>query len=154
YPAPLAAIEAVERGTATSLAEGLRIEAELFGALSVSPVSRALVSVFFATQEIKKDAGCPEGTAPREVRKLGVLGAGLMGAGIAAAGAEAGVAVRLRDTADGALGRGLRSAREIFEERRQRGSLSRLELERRMDRLAPTLDYSGFRRVDLVIEAV
>ncbi len=52
----------VEKGTATSLAEGLKIEARHFGELSVSDVSRALVSVFFATQEIKKDAGYPEGT--------------------------------------------------------------------------------------------
>jgi 3-hydroxyacyl-CoA dehydrogenase/enoyl-CoA hydratase/3-hydroxybutyryl-CoA epimerase len=154
YPAPLAAIDAVERGTATSLAEGLRIEAALFGGLAVSPVSRALVSVFFATQEIKKDAGYPEDVAARDVRKLGVLGAGLMGAGIAASAVETGVPVRLRDTTDEALGRGLRHAREVFEERRKRGSLTRLDVEKRMDRLSATTDYSGFKRVDLVIEAV
>lgn len=154
YPAPLAALEAVERGTAASLAEGLEMEARLFGELAVSPVSRALVSVFFATQEIKKDAGVPEGTEAREVRKLGVLGAGLMGGGIAAAAADAGVPVRLKDSDHAALGRGLRYARGMFEERRRRGSLSLRELEKRMSRLSPTLDYSGFRRADLVIEAV
>jgi 3-hydroxyacyl-CoA dehydrogenase/enoyl-CoA hydratase/3-hydroxybutyryl-CoA epimerase len=117
-------------------------------------VSRALVSVFFATQEIKKDAGYPEGTEAREVRKLGVLGAGLMGAGIAAAGAEAGVPVRVKDATPEALGRGLRYARGVYDERRQRGSLKALDVEKRLDRIAPTLDYTGFRRVDLVIEAV
>jgi 3-hydroxyacyl-CoA dehydrogenase/enoyl-CoA hydratase/3-hydroxybutyryl-CoA epimerase len=154
YPAPGSVIEAIERGTATNLAEGLKIEAELFGALSTTAVSRALVSVFFATQEIKKDAGYPEGTEAREVRKLGVLGSGLMGTGIAAAAAEAGVSVRLRDTSDEALLRGLRYAHGLFEERSRRGSLSRLEAQKRMDRLSPTTDYSGFRRCDLVIEAV
>src|SRR5262245_30693524 len=54
YPAPLKAIEVVRAGTATSMAEGLKIEARAFGELAVSDVSRALVSVFFATQEIKK----------------------------------------------------------------------------------------------------
>src|SRR5262249_26499668 len=125
-----------------------------FGNLSTSPASRALVSVFFARQDVKKDAGYPEGTVARDVKKLGVLGAGTMGAGIAAAGVEAGVPVRLRDTTDEALGRGLAHAREVFEERRQRGSLSRLEVEKRLDRLSPSRDYSGFRRADLVIEAV
>ena len=62
YPAPLAAIDVVKRGTATTLAEGLTLEARAFGELSVTDVSRALVSVFFATQEIKKDTGVPEGT--------------------------------------------------------------------------------------------
>src|SRR5207237_3993275 len=97
-PSPRAAIEVVQKGTATSMEEGLELEARRFGELAVSEVSRALVSVFFATQQIKKDAGYPEGTQARPVKKLAVVGAGLMGAGIAAAGAEAGVPVRLKDT--------------------------------------------------------
>ena len=154
YPAPLAAIDVVEKGTATSLEKGLELEAKAFGELSVSPVSRALVSVFFATQEIKKDAGYPEGTEARQVHKLGVVGAGLMGAGIAAAGAEAGLTVRMKDTTTDALARGLRYAREVFEERLERRSLSRYEFAARMNRISATQDYSGFKRADLVIEAV
>jgi 3-hydroxyacyl-CoA dehydrogenase/enoyl-CoA hydratase/3-hydroxybutyryl-CoA epimerase len=154
YPAPLEAIEAVRQGTATSLAEGLKIEALAFGRLSVSEVSRALVSVFFATQEIKKDAGYPEGTKGIGVLKLGVLGAGLMGAGIAGASAETGTPVRLKDTSLESLGRGLAYVRGLLEERQKRGSLSRLEVGRLMDRLSPSLDLRGFRRADLVIEAV
>jgi 3-hydroxyacyl-CoA dehydrogenase / enoyl-CoA hydratase / 3-hydroxybutyryl-CoA epimerase len=154
YPAPLRAIDVVQKGTATTLAEGLKLEAREFGTLAVSEVSRALVSVFFATQQIKKDAGYPDGTSAREVNKLGVLGAGLMGAGIAGAGAEAGALVRLRDTSHEALGRALRHQRELLDERRKRGSLTRLDLDKRMDRVSVTTDYSGFRRADLVIEAV
>jgi 3-hydroxyacyl-CoA dehydrogenase/enoyl-CoA hydratase/3-hydroxybutyryl-CoA epimerase len=154
YPAPPAAIDVVEKGTTLSLEEGLKLEAKKFGELSVSEVSRALVSIFFATQEIKKDAGYPEGTEAREVHKLGVVGAGLMGAGIAAGGAEAGVAVRMKDTKLDALGRGLRYVREVFDERLKRRSLTRYEFADRMNRLSASLDYSGFRRADLVIEAV
>ncbi len=154
YPAPLEAITVVEEGTATSLAEGLKLEAAAFGKLAVTDASRALVSVFFATQDIKKDAGYPAATVATPVAKLGVLGAGLMGAGIAGASAEAGVAVRVKDASHEALGRGLRHVRDLLDERRKRGSLSRLEVEKRMDRLSVTLDYSGFRRADLVIEAV
>jgi len=154
YPAPLAAIDAVQRGTATRLAEGLKIEARLFGELSVSEVSRNLVTVFFATQEIKKDAGYPEGTKAKDVRKLAVLGAGLMGSGIATVAIEAGADVRLKDANFEAVGRGLCHAREVFDERRRRGSLKPREVEQRMQRLSPTTDYTGFRRADLVIEAV
>jgi 3-hydroxyacyl-CoA dehydrogenase/enoyl-CoA hydratase/3-hydroxybutyryl-CoA epimerase len=154
YPAPVAAVDAVQRGTATTLAEGLKIEARLFGELSVSDVSRNLVSVFFASQEIKKDAGYPEGTRAREVSKLAVLGAGLMGSGIATVSLEAGALVRLKDANFEALGRGLRHAREVFDERRRRGSLKPREVEQRMQRLSVTTDYSGFRRAGLVIEAV
>jgi 3-hydroxyacyl-CoA dehydrogenase/enoyl-CoA hydratase/3-hydroxybutyryl-CoA epimerase len=154
YPAPFAAIDAIRRGTATSLAEGLKIEAEHFGRLSVSDVSRALVSVFFATQEIKKDTGYPPSTKPVVVNKLGVLGAGLMGAGIAGAAADAGVPVRIKDTALASLGRGLGYVRGLLDERRKRGSLTRLEVQKRIDALSPSLDYSGLKRADLVIEAV
>ncbi|HET8645947.1 MAG TPA: enoyl-CoA hydratase-related protein, partial [Vicinamibacteria bacterium] len=154
YPAPLKALEVVRTGTATSMAEGLKQEAKAFGELAVTDVSRALVSVFFATQEIKKDAGYPEGTTARDVEKLGVLGAGLMGAGIAGAAADTGARVRLRDTSEGALGRALRHARDLLEERRKRGSLPRLDLQKKMDLLSVSTDYSGFRRADLVIEAV
>jgi len=154
YPAPLEAIDVVRRGTATSLAEGLQLEAKAFGKLAVTDVSRALVSVFFATQEIKKDAGYPEGTPAREVTKLGVLGAGLMGAGIAGVAADVGVAVRMKDASDEALRKGLRYVREQLEERRKRGSLSGREVEQRMDRISASLDYTGFRRAELVIEAV
>jgi 3-hydroxyacyl-CoA dehydrogenase/enoyl-CoA hydratase/3-hydroxybutyryl-CoA epimerase len=154
YPAPFEAIEVVRRGTATTLAEGLKLEAEAFGRLAAGEVSRNLVSVFFATQEIKKDAGYPEGTPSVDVGKLGVLGAGLMGAGIAAAAAEAGVPVRLKDATADALGRGMRYARGLWDERLKRRSLTRLEVEKRLDRLSPTVDYRGFRRADLVIEAV
>ena len=154
YPAPLAAIDVVRRSTATSLEEGLKIEAEAFGRLSVSDVSRALVSVFFATQEIKKSAGFPPDTPMREVTKLGVLGAGLMGAGIAGAASNVGVPVRMKDADHEALGHGLRYVRDGLEERRRRRRLSRLEVAERLDRVSPTLDYSGFGRADLVIEAV
>jgi 3-hydroxyacyl-CoA dehydrogenase/enoyl-CoA hydratase/3-hydroxybutyryl-CoA epimerase len=154
YPAPLEAIDVVRRATATSLPRGLEIEAKAFGRLLVSEVSRALVSVFFATQEIKKDAGYPEGTTARPVAKLGVLGAGLMGAGIAGAASNVAVPVRMKDASNDALGRGLKSVRDIFEERRRRRSLTRLEVAERMDRISPTRDYTGFGRADLVIEAV
>jgi 3-hydroxyacyl-CoA dehydrogenase / enoyl-CoA hydratase / 3-hydroxybutyryl-CoA epimerase len=154
YPAPLEAISLVRRGTTTSLAEGLALEAKAFGQLVAGQVSRNLVSVFFATQEIKKDSGYPEGTPSREVTKLGVLGAGLMGAGIAGAAADAGIAVRMKDASHEALGRGLRYIRGIYDERRKRRSLSPLDVDHRMDRVSPTLDYSGFARAELVIEAV
>jgi 3-hydroxyacyl-CoA dehydrogenase/enoyl-CoA hydratase/3-hydroxybutyryl-CoA epimerase len=154
YPAPLRAIEAVEKATSRSLEEGLKVEAKHFGELAVSDVSRALVSVFFATQEIKKDAGYPEGTEAREVEKLGVVGGGLMGAGIAASAVEAGARVRLKDPSRDALGRALRHAREAFDERRRKGSLTALEVQRRMDRFSVTADDTGFGQADLVIEAV
>jgi 3-hydroxyacyl-CoA dehydrogenase/enoyl-CoA hydratase/3-hydroxybutyryl-CoA epimerase len=154
YPAPAKALDAIAQGVKLGQQSGLKVESRHFGELAVSEVSRALVSVFFATQEIKKDAGYPEGTAATTVDKLAVVGGGLMGAGIAASAAEAGAAVRLKDPAPAALGRALKHAHDGFEERRRRGSLDRRAVAQRMDRLSVTTEPTGFRQADLVIEAV
>src|SRR5205807_9766936 len=86
YPAPLAALEAVEHGMRHGLRAGLQREAQLFGGLAVSDVSRNLVRLFFATTALKKDSGV-SGSAtppkPAEVTRLGIIGSGFMGSGIA-----------------------------------------------------------------------
>ena len=152
YPAPLRAIEVVRDGTATTLAQGLEIEKKAFGELLVGDVSRALVNVFFGTQDIKKAVPLPE--PPPEVRKIAILGAGLMGAGIAGIAADSGMTARMKDRDDAAIGRGLAYARGVWEEKRKRGSLTSRDLEQKMDRVSGTTTYSGFRQADLVIEAV
>jgi 3-hydroxyacyl-CoA dehydrogenase/enoyl-CoA hydratase/3-hydroxybutyryl-CoA epimerase len=77
-----------------------------------------------------------------------------MGAGIAGAAANVGVRVRMKDETHEALGRGLRSIRDGLDERRRRRSLTGREVAQRMDLVSPTLETTGFRRADLVIEAV
>ncbi|HJR17591.1 MAG TPA: enoyl-CoA hydratase-related protein, partial [Gemmatimonadales bacterium] len=73
YPAPLAALEAVEVGLEQGIAAGLAEEHRAFGELAVGDVSRKLVQIFFATTALKKDDGVPSGTAvPRQIRRLGI----------------------------------------------------------------------------------
>ncbi len=152
YPAPLRAIEVIRDGTATSLAAGLDLEKQAFGELLVGEVSRALVNVFFATQDIKKAVPLPE--PPPEISKICILGAGLMGAGIAGIAADSGMRARMKDRDDASTSRGLGYVRGIWAERRKRGSLTAREVEQKMDRVSVTTDYSGFKQAELVIEAV
>src|SRR2546425_226336 len=79
YPAPLAALEAVEYGMRHGIAEGLKREAQLFGQLAVTDVSRKLVQIFFATNELKKDPGIPNAPPPVRVHRLRIIGSGFMG---------------------------------------------------------------------------
>src|SRR5207247_205668 len=114
YPAPLAALEVVAYGLRHGIAEGLKREAQLFGQLAVTDVSRKLVQIFFATTQLKKDFGVPNPPPPAPVRRLGVVGAGFMGAGIAGtAVAQAAVDVRLKDADLPRVAKGLASARDI-----------------------------------------
>ena len=152
YPAPLRAIDVIRDGTATSLRAGLDLEKKAFGELLVGDVSRALVNVFFATQDIKKAVPLPE--PPPEISKVCILGAGLMGAGIAGIAADSLMRARMKDRDDASVGRGLGYVRGIWDERKRRGSLSSRDVSQRMDRVSGTTDYSGFKQADLVIEAV
>src|SRR5206468_12184241 len=81
YPAPFAALEAVEYGLKHGLALGLKREAQLFGQLAVTDVSRKLVQIFFATNQLKKDLGVPNAPPPERVKRLGLIGSGFMGSG-------------------------------------------------------------------------
>jgi 3-hydroxyacyl-CoA dehydrogenase / enoyl-CoA hydratase / 3-hydroxybutyryl-CoA epimerase len=158
YPAPLAALAAVEAGYARGMEAGLREEARLFGEMAVTDVSRQLVFLFFASNSLKKDPGV-SGTpahipAPRAVRRLGVLGSGFMGAGIASIAIQHDTVVRLKDTDAAHLGKGLAAIRGVLDERVSRRQITRAQADDLMTLVGPTTDYSGLEAADLVIEAV
>jgi 3-hydroxyacyl-CoA dehydrogenase/enoyl-CoA hydratase/3-hydroxybutyryl-CoA epimerase len=155
YPAPLAALDAVHAGYTRGFEGGLREEARLFGEMAVTDVSRQLVFLFVASSSLKKDPGVdPPAPTPREVRKLGVLGAGFMGAGIASVAVQQGTQVRLKDTDLPRIGKGLGSVRAVLDERLAKKQITRVQLDDYMSLVGGTADYSGFDSVDLVIEAV
>ena len=155
YPAPERILEVVQVGLARGMAAGLEAEARAFGELAVSPEAAALMSLFFAQQSLKKDPGIDGEAEPRAIRKVGMLGAGLMGAGISyVTAANAGIPVRLKDRDDRGVRWGLRYVRDIVDGRVKKRRMSRAEGDRLMFQVQPTLDYSGFGRCDVVVEAV
>ena len=156
YPAPEKALEAVRIGVEQGRAAGLEAESRFFGELAVTDVSRRLVELFFATTALKKESGTsnPE-VKPREVKHVGMLGGGLMGGGIAyVTAALQGVSVRIKDKDDAGVGRALKQVQSIFDERVKRRSLTWREAVAQAARVSAGTDYSGFKRADLVVEAV
>lgn len=156
YPAPLAAIDVIRTGLESGKEAGLAAEARAFGVLAVTPESRALVGIFFATTALKKDDGvAPGGAEPRPVDHLGVIGSGFMGAGIAGTAiTTAKVDVRMKDAELVRVGKGLRAAIDIPAGQQKRRRISRFEFERLSALVSGTVDSRGFERSDLVIEAV
>jgi 3-hydroxyacyl-CoA dehydrogenase / enoyl-CoA hydratase / 3-hydroxybutyryl-CoA epimerase len=155
YPAPLAALAAVEEGWRHGMPAGLKREAELFGQLAVTDVSRKLVQIFFATSELKKDFGIANPPLPRAVKRLGIIGAGFMGSGIAGtAVAQAGTDVRMKDADLPRVAKGLAVARQILDDRLRRRRITRFEHARLVALLSGDDHYTGFGRAELVIEAV
>jgi 3-hydroxyacyl-CoA dehydrogenase/enoyl-CoA hydratase/3-hydroxybutyryl-CoA epimerase len=155
YPAPLAALEAVEYGLRQGMAEGLKRESQLFGQLAVTDVSRKLVQIFFATNQLKKDPGVANAPPPVTVKRLGIIGSGFMGSGIAGtAVAQAEVDVRMKDADLARVAQGIAAARAILDDRLKRRRISKYEYARLAALYSGADSYSGFGRAELTIEAV
>jgi len=152
--APHLVLAAVETACVLPLSEGLLREEVLFKQAEASLQSQALRHVFFAEREAGKIAGVTASTALRPIARVGVIGAGTMGGGIAMNFANAGIPVTVLELKHDALERGLGQIRGQYEISLQRGKLTPVELEQRMDLIDGTLDYADIADCDLVIEAV
>lgn len=153
YPAPFAILDVVENGR-TSKSRSLALERERVKVLLPGEVSKNLIPLFFLSERAKKDRGIESEAEPGTIEATALLGAGTMGGGIARLLASRDLPVRLKDVSPEALGAGLKAARRIFDERKKRRRMSAWEVESRMALIAPTLDWSGFARTDLVLEAI
>ena len=155
YPAPIKILDVVEQGLATDLQSALKVEADGFAELLMTPVSKQCVNIFFATTELKKDSGVDSKAKAREVNKVGVLGAGLMGAGIASVTVEkAKLPVRLKDISAEGLARGFAYVGKILNKKVARRRLKPNKRDEIMSRLTGAINYSGFSNANVVIEAV
>ncbi len=155
YPAPMKAIEAVEKGIEQSLPEGLALEAKLLGECIVTDVSKNLIEVFWMTEALKKDKGVEGYEGPlQEFQRIGVVGAGAMGGGIAQLMAYYDHPVRMKDINLAAVARGMEQAAKVFKEAVKKRRMKPKEMQKKMALISGGETYDGFQKVDLVIEAV
>jgi len=154
YPAPLQAIDITTRAPWTPIKTGLAREAKALSELSISPVCKSLVRVFFAREEAKKLGRLADGSPARTIERAGVVGAGVMGAAIAGVMAERGIRTRLSDMAREPLDAALQEHRRQVERKRKRRRYQRHQAEGALDRLSTGIGLEGLGRAQLVIEAV
>ncbi|OAN77884.1 3-hydroxyacyl-CoA dehydrogenase [Sulfitobacter sp. EhC04] len=98
--------------------------------------------------------GLPDGIAHRPVKTVGIIGAGTMGGGIAMNFATAGYSVKIVETTQEALDRGLKVVRGNYQRSADKGRFPQDEVEARMDRFDGRLSIADLADCDLVIEAV
>jgi 3-hydroxyacyl-CoA dehydrogenase/enoyl-CoA hydratase/3-hydroxybutyryl-CoA epimerase len=164
YPAPMEAIRVIcEIGThyqanfrGKKREEALKIEAEAFGKLAVTDVSKACVQLFFLTEGIKKANGLTEGKTAetKKIASAAVLGAGVMGGGIAHLLADKGVIVAMKDIGLPGLEIGVQAALALFKKSLKRKSITHRQFEQKLNRISPTTTYDSFKGAEVVIEAV
>ncbi|RMB94629.1 hypothetical protein DUI87_28864 [Hirundo rustica rustica] len=151
YPAPLKIIEVVKTGLDQGRDAGYLIESQSFGQLAVTKESKALMGLYHGQVHCKKNKF---GTPQKEVKTLAVLGAGLMGAGIAQVSVDKGIKTILKDTAQKGLDRGQQQVYKGLNSKVKKKSLTSFERDSILSNLMGQLDYKGFEKADMVIEAV
>lgn len=153
YPAPMTAVKTIEAAAGLGRDEALKLETQSFVPLARSNEARALVGIFLNDQFVKgqakkitKDIETPKHAA--------VLGAGIMGGGIAYQSAWKGVPVLMKDIHEKSLALGINEASKLLNKQLERGKIDGMKLAQVISTIQPTLEYAGFDRVDVVIEAV
>jgi 3-hydroxyacyl-CoA dehydrogenase/enoyl-CoA hydratase/3-hydroxybutyryl-CoA epimerase len=154
YPAPLETLKVIRKTYKTSLTKGLKREAQTFSRLVITEVSKNLSNLFFVQEKLKKEEWGVEGVDKKEIQSAGVTGAGVMGGGIAWLFSMYNLPVQMKDINYEAIGKGLSQARAFYNQLKKRKKISEREINLKMHQMSGTLDYSGFRNHDIVIEAV
>jgi 3-hydroxyacyl-CoA dehydrogenase len=148
------AIDSVKNAVDLPFDEGMVKERAMFMALVGTTQSKAQRHAFFAERQAAKVADIPADEPTRRIAKVGVIGVGTMGGGIAMNFLSAGVPVTIVETSKEAVDRGVSVMRRNYEATAKKGRLTMAEVEERMGRLSPTLDFGALADADLVIEAV
>ena len=154
FDAPEYNIRAIEAAVAKPYAEGVQDERRLFMELMSGTQARAQQYFFFAERKAAKIEGLPDDTRPREIRKVGVIGAGTMGGGISMNFLSAGVPVTIVETEQAALDRGTGVMRKNYEASAAKGRMTGEQVGQAMGLLTPSLDLEDLGDCDLIIEAV
>lgn len=151
YPAPLKIIECTKTGIEQGPTAGYLAESQNFGQLAKTSESAALIGLYHGQVACKKNRF---GTPQKEVKTLAILGAGLMGAGIAQVSVDKGVRTILKDTTESGLARGEQQVYKGLNDKTKKKNITSFQRDSIMSNLIGTLDYSGFDKADMVIEAV
>ncbi|WP_010322652.1 fatty acid oxidation complex subunit alpha FadB [Marinobacterium stanieri] len=153
YPAPLQILKLVSTHATLPFDDALKAEVDAFVALAKTDAAASLIGLFMNDQLLKKKArGWTKQAAP--VKKSAVLGAGIMGGGVAYQSASTGTPILMKDIRDEALDLGINTATGLLNKQIEKGRLDEAGKEKVLSAIEPTLEYTGFDTVDIVVEAV
>nr|QTI57558.1 cinnamoyl-CoA hydratase-dehydrogenase [Hedychium coronarium] len=154
-PQHQACLDSVEEGVKFGGYAGVLKEAKVFKELVLSNTSKGLVHIFFAQRTTSKVPNVTDiGLSPRKIKRVAVIGGGLMGSGIATALILSNTSVILKEIDSNFLQKGLKTIQTNLEGLVKKGSLSQEKMNKALSLVKGALDYSEFKNVDMVIEAV
>lgn len=154
YPAPVKAVDLLEKGQHLDFEDALQLEAEAFIELGRGAVSHAMAGSFLSDQLVAKKAKSWAKQSDREVGKAAVLGAGIMGGGIAYQSSLKGVPVIMKDIAQAGLDQGMAEVSKLLDKQVARGKMDEAKKEAILKNIQPVLEYQDMQSVDILVEAV
>jgi 3-hydroxyacyl-CoA dehydrogenase/enoyl-CoA hydratase/3-hydroxybutyryl-CoA epimerase/enoyl-CoA isomerase len=155
YPAPIAAINSIQKGASKSRDVALKIEMKEFIKVAKTDVTKSLVGLFLNDQFIKGKSK-KQSKSGENVTKAAVLGAGIMGGGIAYQSASKNVPIIMKDIRQNGLDQGMSEASKLTAKLVKRGKIDESRMAQVLSSITPTLSYgeADFANVDIVVEAV
>ncbi|MBI2522621.1 MAG: fatty acid oxidation complex subunit alpha FadB [Bdellovibrio sp.] len=153
YPAPVMAVQTMQKGGPLNRDEALKIETVNFVKLTKTSAAEALVTVFLGDQYLKKVSKKLTKTAPK-VKHAAVIGAGIMGGGIAYQSASKGTPILMKDIRSEALELGMGEAVKLLGKLVERKTIDNTQMAKVIASITPTLSYGDVEYTDLIVEAV
>ncbi|MGI1668683.1 MAG: fatty acid oxidation complex subunit alpha FadB [Neptuniibacter sp.] len=153
YPAASAILELVCAHLELPANEALFLEIDTLISLAKSDAASSLTGLFINDQILKKKTKSYSVKAS-PVGKAAVLGAGIMGGGVAYQSASTGTPIVMKDIQEEALRLGVKTASALLDGEIKKGRMDNLGKAVIMDDITPSLNYSEFSGVTMVVEAV
>ncbi len=153
YPAPVKAVETMQKAARLNRDEAIAIEGETFTYCAKTKTAECLVQVFLGDQYLKKVSKTVTKNA-KPTKYASVLGAGIMGGGIAYQSASMGVPVLMKDIKTEQLDLGMNEASKLLNKEVERKKMTTEKMAKVISQITPTLSYSDFSNTQFVVEAV
>lgn len=151
YPAPMTAVNTIEKAAFLDRKAALELETENFVKLTRTDVAKALVGIFLNDQYVKGITKKRHASLPKQAA---VLGAGIMGGGIAYQSALKGIPVTMKDINANSLELGMTEALSLLQKRQEKGRMSAVDMAKTLASIHPTLNYTSVADAQIVVEAV
>lgn len=154
FEAPENCIRAVQASVDLPFPEGLKRERELFMELMTGEQSISQRYFFFAERQAAKIPDVPKDTPLIDINSAGIIGAGTMGGGIAMNFLQAGIPVKMVDTSQEGLDKGIEIIRKNYAATVSKGRMSQEAMDKCISLLSGTINLEDIKDVDIVIEAI
>ncbi|MBN1251421.1 MAG: enoyl-CoA hydratase/isomerase family protein [Bacteroidales bacterium] len=151
YPAPIKIIESVKYGLKNGLTKGIDNETTLFQELLFTNTSRQLINIFLGMTSLKKN---PYQDKVKKVENIAIIGAGLMGEGIAELSLQKDFNIILKDISNEMIEKAKRNIRNAINKKVKFKAISNTDADILMNKIHAQTDFTGFKKTDMIIEAV